>query len=443
MTTSPHMQSLYERALKVLPGGVSRNAVLNKPHPCYVAHAAGCRVTDVDGAERIDFSNNMTSLIHGHAHPKIIEAVNAQIRRGTGFSLATEVEIEYAEALAARCEGFHRIRFVNSGSEAVICCIKAARAYTGRPMIAKVEGAYHGIYDYAEISQNVTPNTWGDPCRPAGVPVCRGTPASAVAEVVVIPFNDCDRARAILDSRASDIACVLIDPMPHRVGLVPASPVFVSALHDWTRRRGALLVFDEVITFRSEFRGAQQWFGLSPDLTALGKIIGGGFPVGAIAGRADVMEVLNPLLPTVPFPHSGTFSANPVTMTAGLTAMSLFDGEAVARLNALGQHARTRLSNVIRELGIQACVTGAGSLFRIHFKAQPPPNYRAAFPTPAEVAARDALLNHLFDHGFILINTCCGALSTAMSVREIDQLTEAVAVGLRAVQPMLDRPASN
>ncbi|HRQ73305.1 MAG TPA: aspartate aminotransferase family protein [Phycisphaerales bacterium] len=440
MSEPSRSESLYRRAVRVLPGGVSRNAVLRRPHPVYAAFGEGCRVTDIDGVRRLDFANNMASLIHGHAHPAIVRAVEEQVRRGTAFTLATEVEVEFAEHMTGRSPSFEMIRFVNSGTEAIMCCIKAARAFTGRPMIAKVEGAYHGLYDYAEVSQTATPADWGEAERPASVPVCAGTPASALAEVVVLPFNDAERAVALLDRHADRIACVLLDPMPHRVGLAPATEVFVDALQRWTRANSALLVFDEVITFRCGYGGAQDRYTVRPDLTALGKIIGGGFPIGAIAGRREVMEVLNPLRSPVLFPHSGTFSANPVSMTAGLTAMRLFDRAEVARLNRLGSLARERIAALIAEVGVPACVTGDGSMFRVHMKPEPPSDYRAAYPSHREAEAAAALVNALFRDGIMLIGTCTGTLSTPMTEREIDALCEALRPALLAVAPLLDAP---
>jgi len=398
--------ALYQRALKVMPGGCSRNTVLRKPHPLYAERGEGCYVTDIEGVRRIDFANNMASLIHGHAHPAVVSAVTDQLQKGTAFTLATEVEIDYAEHLCNRNPGFEKIRFVNSGTEAVMSCLKAARAYTGRAKIAKVEGAYHGLYDFAEVSQTSKPVNWGDEEKPLSVPVAHGTPASALKEVVVIPFNDAERAIAILDHHADELACVLIDLLPHRVGLVPASQDFIEALHQWTRDNGALLVCDEVITFRSNYGGAQEWYQVRPDLTAMGKMIGGGFPVGALAGRAEVMDVMDPLADKVLFPHSGTFSANPITMTAGLVTMELFDEAAVLKLNALAEHTRIQIEEAIRLTDIPACVTGSGSMFRVHMKPEPPVNYRAAFETPEQAARLKVLLDHLFDNGIMMINTC-------------------------------------
>ena len=427
---------LYRRALKTLPGGVSRNTVLRSPHPAYAAHASGCRVTDIEGVERIDFGNNMASLIHGHADPAIIAAVTEQLPRGSCFTLPTEIEIEYAEHLCSRSESLEHLRFVNSGTEAVMGMLKAARAYTGRPKIAKVEGAYHGLYDFAEVSQTSNPTNWGHPDRPQSVPVAHGTPATVLESVVVIPFNDPERAIAILDENKGEIACVILDPMPHRVGLVPADPGFVHALREWTQNDGSLLVFDEVITFRTEYGGFQQRYDVRPDLTALGKIIGGGFPVGAIAGNVDVMDVMNPLADGPRFPHSGTFSANPVTMAAGLTAMRMYDHQAVARLNRLALRAVEGIRNALQATGVPGCVTGSGSIFRVHFKAETPSNRRESYRSPEESRCLAVMLDHLFDAGFLMINTCTAAVSTAMGEEEIDALVGALADGFKKLKAL-------
>jgi glutamate-1-semialdehyde 2,1-aminomutase len=421
---------LYEQACQVLPGGVSRNTIFRTPHPFYADKASGCRVTDVEGVERIDFANNMASLIHGHAHPAIVSAVSEQLQRGSAFSMATEAEVCFAQHLCSRSPAFDKIRFVNSGTEAVMAGVKAARAFTGRAKIAKVEGAYHGTYDYAEVSQTSSPANWGAPERPSSVPVAEGTPQGALDDVIVIPFNDPETAVAILNQHASGTAAVLLDPMPHRVGLIPADRDFVHALRRWCDVNDAVFLFDEVITFRSTYEGAQAWFDVQPDLTALGKVIGGGFPAGALAGRDEIMRVLDPRQDKVLLPHSGTFSANPITMTAGRVAMELFDQTAVERLNALGDYARQGIREAISEVGARACVTGGGSLLRVHLKPEIPANYRSAYMSADEVARVRFLVDHLSENGIMMINTCSAALSTAMTEAEIDTLVEALRTGL-------------
>jgi glutamate-1-semialdehyde 2,1-aminomutase len=234
---------------------------------------------------------------------------------------------------------------------------------------------------------------------------------------------------AILDEHRGEIAAVLFDVMPHRVGLVPADAAFVRAMRDWTQADGSLLIIDEVITFRSSYGGAHTWYELKPDLIAMGKLIGGGFPVGAIAGRGEVMEVMNPLAENVLFPHSGTFSANPVTMTAGLTAMELFDRSEVDRINGLARRAMDGIERAIASTGVAACVTGGGSMFRVHLKERPPRNYRETYPTPEQAGRLAMLLDHLFDEGFMMINTLSATISTAMGEGEIDALVAAMERG--------------
>ncbi|MEZ6212103.1 MAG: aspartate aminotransferase family protein [Phycisphaerales bacterium] len=406
--------ALYERALKVLPGGVSRNAAFRDPHPLYADHAEGCRITDIEGVTRLDFANNMASLIHGHADPDMVRAVTAQLRKGTAYNIGTEIEVRYAEYLNERIPGFDMMRFVNSGTEALMVGIKAARAFTGRPMIAKAEGAYHGAYDFVEVSQTPSPANWGDADEPRRVPLVKGTPESAVNEVVVIPYNNIDRSISLLERSKDKLACLVLDLMPHRVGLNPADPEYVAALRDWTKKNGVLLLLDEVITLRSHYTGLQEQYGLRPDLTAMGKMIGGGFPIGAIAGRRDVMDVLNPRSKSYVYPHSGTFSANPISLTAGLAAMEKFDRSEVARLNGMAERAIASIQEMIRETGARASVTGGGSMFRVHMKATAPTNYREAHTTAEENKRVKVMLDHMFDAGFILINSCSCALSTPM-----------------------------
>jgi glutamate-1-semialdehyde 2,1-aminomutase len=426
MTTNKS-EAIYTKACAVLPGGVSRNTVFRRPHPHYVDRAAGCLITDIEGVTRIDFANNMAALIHGHAHPAIMEAVTEQLRRGSAYTMASEIEVEFAELLRDRVPGFEMLRFVNSGTEAVMAMIKAARAFTGRPKIAKAEGAYHGTYDFAEVSQVANPSNWGDIDHPNSVPLAHGTPQGVLDDVVIFPYNDIDRTLAILD---------------RHVGLLPGSADYVEALHAWTRRNDALLCFDEVVTLRVGYGGAQERYSVRPDLTAIGKIIGGGFPVGALAGRADVMEVLNPRQPKVPFPHSGTFSANPVTMTAGYTAMSLFDRDAVDQLNALTSQAIAHIEEAIRIADVPISITGAGSMFRMHLSELPPATYREAWQPKETQQVIDELLEFMYTEEHILmINTFACMFSTALGAAEVDRLAEGLLRAFRVLKPSIDAVA--
>ena len=425
--------ALFQQAMKVIPGGVTRAMVRRKPHPDYVASAAGCRVTDVDGQTRIDFSNNTASLIHGHAHPATVEAVTDQLQRGTAYSMASEAELRLAQHLCHRNASFEQVRFMNSGTEAVMAMIRAARAITGRSKIAKAEGAYHGTYDHAEVSQNSSPANWESASQPASVPSL-GSSKRAGEDVVVFPFNDIDQTLAILDQHKHDLACVLLDPLPHRLGLVPATDEFVQAIRRWSIENKSLLAFDEVISFRMGYGGAQDWYAdAEPDLTAMGKMIGGGFPAGALAGKAKYMSRFYPTDGSPRVAFSGTFSANPITMTAGRVALEHFDEAAVAAVGELGAYARAKLNLAIRTTGAKACVTGAGSMFRIYLKPEPPIDYRSAWQDAEELRRTSWLVDYLYDRGFLMINTCTAALSTAHSQTEVDQLVEAIASGLKEI----------
>ncbi len=418
-------ESIYADAVNVLPGGVSRNTIFHKPYPHYVAGASGCMVTDIDGVSRVDFANNMASLIHGHAYPKIVEAVIEQLRKGTAYTLATEIEVRYAQLLTGRTPSFEKIRFVNSGTEAVMSMIKTARAFTGKSKMARAEGSYNGSYDYVEVSQISNPDNWGDLDRPNRNPLAYGTPQGVLDDVIIYPFNDVERTIRLLDENADDIACVLVDPIPHRVGLFEATNEFIEAIYAWTRKHDALMLFDEVITYRTNYGGAQQNYRVKPDVTALGKMIGGGFPVGAFAGRSDVMKVMDPNESPLLLPHSGTFSANPITMTAGYVAMQDFDQEAVLALNELTARAVAQVKEAIQIADVPMSVSGSGSMFRLHPRTTTPISYRKAYQGKREKAVMVKILDHLFyEENIIMVNTGTAMLSTAITEKEVDQLSQ-------------------
>ena len=424
-------QALYARALKVMPGGNTRATVFMKPHPFYAAYGKGCRLTDVEGVERLDFTNNYNSLIHGHAHPAINDAVRAQIERGSAFPMATELEIRLAELLCERVASFDQVRFCNSGSEAIMNALKAARAATGKPKIAKCEGAYHGSYDFAEVSLAPTPQNWGN-ADPKSVAYAKGTPQSVLDEVVVIPFNRPQEAERILRANATHLACVLIDLMPNRAGLIPATPEFVAMLMRVREETGILIVLDEVITLRLGYGGGQQVFNIAPDLSAIGKIIGGGYPVGAIGGSAAVMQVFDPTQDDPPLPHSGTFNANPITMVAGEAAMRCFTADEVERLGALGGRARAGITRAFADAGIPGQVTGMGSLFRIHVHARALVDYRSSLMSTHEKAFLSAIVQHMRAHGIFINDRGVCSLSTPMGETEIDTFLERFSAALRA-----------
>lgn len=303
--------------------------------------------------------------------------------------------------------------------------IKAARAFTGRPKIAKVEGSYHGSYDYAEVSLDSSPQNWGTDI-PASVPYAKGTPSNVLADVITLPFNDPERASRILCYHAHEIAAVLIDPLPNRAGLIPASARFLNELVQTTQQIGALLIFDEVMSFRLGYQGAQGIWDVKPDLTAYGKIIGGGFPIGAVGGRAEVMAVFDPRAGKPALPHGGTFSANPISMRAGLAAMQLLDQKAFEHLANLGERLRSQINEAFRARELPGKAVGMGSLIKVHFSANDVVDYRSAFQDEETARRLSVFVRGLLNRGVLLASYGLFALSTPMTNADIDEIGRAV-----------------
>lgn len=421
---------LHERAKRVLPGGNTRTTVHHDPYPAYAQQGRGAVVVDAEGQERLDFLNNYTSLMHGHADPEINAAVMAQLESGTAFAMPTQSEIELAEILAERIPSVEQVRFTSSGTESVMMAIHAARAYTGRPMIAKFEGSYHGSYDYAAVSTAVPRDVW-DADEPPSTPYAAGTPSGVTDFVKILRYNDVALLERTLERHRDELAAVLIDPMPWRMGLIAGDDVFLERLREMTREFGIVLIFDEVISLRASRGGAQALLGVTPDLTTMAKIIGGGFPVGAVGGSAEVMSVFDPRGGKPKVPHGGTFSANPVTMVAGVTAMrKLTEGES-ARLDALGDYIREGLAEALDGARIPGQVTGAGSLFGVHLHARPLTDYKSWEGSPEEAAQRGQVFERLVDNGVLLAPALTGCLSTPMGEDEANQLIDAFSAALR------------
>nr|6K8H_A Chain A, Aminotransferase class-III [Sphaerobacter thermophilus DSM 20745]6K8H_B Chain B, Aminotransferase class-III [Sphaerobacter thermophilus DSM 20745] len=421
---------LFERARRVLPGGNTRTTVYSAPYPPYAARGRGAVIVDADGEERLDFVNNYTALIHGHADPDINEAVIRQLADGVAFAMPTEHEIALAELLTERVPSLQQVRFTNSGTEAVMMAIKAARAYTGRPRIAKFDGCYHGSYDFAEVSTQSSGKP-GEDGFPVATPYTGGTPQAVLDSVVVLPFNDIDGTERLIEQHRDELAAVLIDPNPRSLGLYPAEPAFLQRLREITRAYGIVLIFDEVISLRSDYGGMQSVLGVTPDLTAMGKIIGGGFPVGAVGGSAEVMSVFDPTGGPPRAPHGGTFNANPVTMVAGLTAMRKLTPAEFDRLATLGQQLRAGVEEVLREAGVPGQVTGYGSLFHIHLHQRPLADYRNSVLSAQERAFVGRVHEALMGRGIFITPALFGCLSTPMGVPEVEAFVDAFAAALQ------------
>jgi glutamate-1-semialdehyde 2,1-aminomutase len=427
---------LYERATAVLPGGNTRHSVFFPPYPIYAVRGKGSRIWDADDVERIDCVNNYSSLIHGHGHPAIVEAIARQAADLISIALPTETEIRLAELLVDRLEAVEQIRFCNSGTEAVMFAIKAARAYTGRPVIAKVEGAYHGTAETAAVSASPSPTKWGAASAPASVLEIGSGPGVA-QDVIVLPMNDVENGRRILRQHAERLAGVLIDPMVKNLGFMPVTPAFMTMIREELDGCGGLLILDEVYSLRLGFHGAHAALGLRPDIVAMGKIIGGGLAVGAIGGRADLMTQLFDPRAGAKLNHAGTFNANPVTMSAGLAAMTHFDEAAFDRLSRLGQRLRNGLNEALRISGAPGVVTGAASLTGLFLIDRHINNYRdlveVMVASPTLGKRSEALFRYLLNHGLLMGAQGFFVLSTATTEAEVDYIIEVVLSGLRAL----------
>ncbi len=426
VSKTPISKLLYERAKKVLPAGVSYAIRHFEPYPFYTAKAKGCRLYDVDGNEYIDFWLGHTALILGHSPPAVVKAVKRQLEKGTHYGTAHELEIALAEQVAKMIPTAEMIRFTNSGTEANMYAVRLARAYTGRRKIAKFEGGWHGGYD--ALHKAVKP--------PFELPESAGLTPGALEDTLVLPFNDLEGVRKRLKGIEKEVAAIIIEPVLGAGGAIPAEKEFLKGLRELCDQHGILLIVDEVITgFRLAPGGVQQFFGVKPDITVLGKILGGGFPVGAFCGPAEIMERIDHTRyqrPNHSF-HGGTFTANPVTMTAGLTTLKLLeDGELINRLNRLGDKIRQQIRDIFEAKGVDVQVTGAGSLFSVYFTREEVKDTNAAFRSDKKKLME--YHSRLLVNGIFFLPGHYGALCTAHRRAEIEKLfleTEDFAKGLK------------
>jgi len=416
VSKTPKSQQLYQKAEKILPAGVSYFLRYIEPYPFYTAKAKGSKLTDVDGNQYIDFWLGHTALILGHSPPEVMKEVRMQIEKGTHYGTAHELEIALAEQIAKMVPSAEMIRFTNSGTEANMYATRLARTYTNRDKIAKFEGGWHGGYDALDVA--IKP--------PLDVLESGGLTSGTLGDTIVLPFNNIEETRKRIKNER--LAAIIIEPVQGAGGCIPAEREFLKELRELCTENGTLLIFDEVITgFRLALGGAQQHYGVLPDITVMGKILGGGFPVGAFTGRKEIMDHMNPILyerPKFSF-HGGTFCANPVTMTAGLATLKLLqDGQLLNELNKRGNKLQQELADIFERNRVDVQVTGVGSLFHTHFTREKVRDVHDVFR-----ADRAKLLNyhmHLIMNGVFFLPKRTGALSTAHSENDIEKLlTEA------------------
>ncbi len=431
---TPKSADLLERARQVLPGGDTRTSAYFAPYPLAITQAEGASLQDVDGNSYLDCMNNSTSLVHGNAYPPIVEAMVRQAARGTAWAAGSVEQIELAELLCARVDSLERVRFTNSGTEATLMAIRVARAYTGKEYIVKIEGGYHGTHDLVCVSVSPDVDTAGPAGAPHTMPQGRGLPESLLDHVLVAPYNDSYALRSILESMNGHVAAVVVEPMLGSHGFVEGTTEYLQAVQDITAEYGALFILDEVQTLRLDTGGAQKIYGISPDLTPMAKIMGGGLPVGAFGGRAEVMDLFDPAGAKA-VSHGGTFNGSPMVMAAGLVAMQHLDTAATAHINSLGDRLRSGIQDVAVEQGIHLQTAGMGSLVGYHFCLDPVRSYRDAQQAPADL--RHSFFLACLNHGLVISHASSLNLSTVMSEADIDRALGLFQAALVDVKPLI------
>ena len=422
-------QKLYERAQQLMPGGVNspvRNFRRVGGTPVFMARGAGSKVVDVDGNEYIDYLCSWGPLILGHSHPGVVEALKRACERGTSFGTPTESEIRLAELVLEAFPSIELVRMVNSGTEAAMSAVRVARGYTGRDLVVKFEAGYHGHGDAFLIQAGSGAATFGIPDSP-------GVPADVAKLTISLPYNDSVAVRKTLSERGDDVACVIVEPVAGNMGMIPPVPGFLQTLREETAKRGIVLIFDEVITgFRVAFGGAQALYGIQADMTCLGKIIGGGLPVGAYGGRRDLMEAVAPLGAVY---QAGTLSGNPLAMTAGYETVSRLKAPGVyEQLEEKAARLAAGLSAATKDAGLPACLTRVGSMLCTFFTDRNVVTYEDAASSDAERYSR--FFWNMLDRGVYLAPSRLetGFVSLAHTDEDIDRTIAAARESLKAIK---------
>ncbi len=421
---------LYADACKVIPGGVNSPVRAFRGvggNPIFMDRGDGSRIVDVDGNSYIDYVMSWGPLIFGHAPVHVREAITDAVSRGTSFGASTEAEIRLANAIAAAVPSIEKVRLVSSGTEAVMSAVRVARGFTRRDKIVKFEGNYHGHSD-GFLSQS------GSGMLTLGLPDSAGVPASLTQDTITLPYNDIDTFIAAMDANRGQVACVVVEPVAGNMGVVPPKPGFLEALRERTRADGTLLLFDEVITgFRLSYGGAQERFGVTPDLTTLGKIIGGGLPLAAYGGRADVMDVVAPAGSVY---QAGTLSGNPLAVAAGLAQITRLGQTKDTLYDDLERKVRT-LADATREAAVRKSVpvqiNAIGSMMTVFFTGTPVSDYATA--KTSDVGRFAAFFQELLERGVYIAPSQFEAafVSTAHSDADLTETCAAVEQALNVL----------
>ena len=428
---NPISAGLHEKASTFMPGGDTRNSIYWDPFPIYITSGDGTTLTDADGNQRTDFVNNMTTLILGHRPPEVTSALAEQISKGLSFSAPSPSVVRWAELMCERVPSLDKVRFVNTGTEATLNAIRAARAFTGKQKLVKCEGAYHGNHDAIQISVVPPLDQAGKADSPESVAAFPGISETAVDDIFIMPFNDIVTAEKIIRKHADELAAVIVEPVNGQCGMVPARPEFLEGLRRLTDDLGIVLIFDEVIAFRIAYGGAQDYYGVKPDLTCFGKVVGGGLPVGAFGGRDDIMSLWDPSDGGSVVQHAGTFNGNPMTAVAGVATLESLTADKYEYLEHLGNMLRNKLITLFAELEVPMSVTGVASLFALQFTPTEVIDYRTYATNNKEML--QTMFIGLLNEGFLMSNHCAGNVSTVHTEDDVDAFVLAVKNVLRRI----------
>lgn len=421
-------EELFKKALQYLPGGVNSPVRAFRAvggNPFFVNKAKGCCIWDVDGNEYVDYVGTWGPAIHGHAHPRIVRAVQETAVYGTSFGIPNPLEVKMAEMIRSLVPSVEKVRMCNSGTEATMSAIRLARGFTGREKIIKFEGCYHGHADSLLVKA-------GSGALTFGYPDSAGVPAAFTQHTLLAPYNDLDAVKALFAANPGAIAGIIVEPIPGNSGVFAPLPGFLEGLREVTEANGALLIFDEVMTgFRVAKGGAQERFGIKPDLSCFGKIIGGGLPVGAFGGRAEILDYLAPLGPVY---QAGTLSGNPLAMAAGIASLELLlENDCYTRLEQLGQQLESGMQDAAKSAGIPVRFNRVGAMFCAYFTDQPVHNLADAMKSDRERFAK--YFRGMLEEGVFLAPSQfeAGFLSTAHTEADIETTIRAARTVLKKI----------
>lgn len=431
---------MHEEAKQWLPGGDTRTINHFTPYPTFMSHGTGCTLTDVDGNKYVDFVNNMGSMIHGHAHPALVAAASDQFSLGTALGAPVEAQLLHAQIICERVTSIDQVRYVNSGTEATMLALRAARAFTGKSAIVKIDGGYHGVHNdvavnmFASMTESANSQYGLSESFPL-VQVPRGIPHGVSDDVFLIRYNDLAHAEHILASHGSRIAAIIVEPMMGAAGCIPADVSYLRGLRELTRRFEVIMILDECSTFR--LGPLQERYGLQPDLTTVCKIIGGGVPLGMLGGRADIMAQFDPTQPE-PLYHAGAFVGNGLALRVGVAALEMFGPYEVAALNTLGERLIRELPKVARDVGIKMQVTGIGSQAHLHWGDIPLRNARDVRALQTNLAEFPELIHlELLNRGIYLSRRGLFTLSTPMTNGHVQVFLDAMHAALCRLRPYI------